>query len=347
MAEMRPMAVVTSPGVIALQDVPVPPLGPADVRIEVGAVTLCGSDLHVFKGKHPSVSLPIPVGHEIAGRVAALGAEVTRVQVGDRVAVEPVIVCDECAYCVRGQYHLCANISFQYRHWQGGLTPVFIADQRWVHRLPDSLNDIEGALLEPLSVVVHATGKADILPGAPVAVFGDGAIGLLLTQVARARGAGEIYLAGIRESRLQAGMALGATEAIDNRTTDAVARIRAATDGLGAELAFEAVGIPQTLRQSIEAVRKGGTVVMVGLFESAEVSFPANQIVQRELSVIGAQGYSWDFPRAISMVQQGSVQLREMVTHTFPLEEVQAAFDLLMEPDTPAVKVAVTMGTER
>ena len=199
MDNTRLMAVVTDPGVISLQSVPLPSLKPTEVKIAVKAVTICGSDLHVFKGKHPSVQLPIPVGHEISGEITEIGDSVTDAKVGDRVAVEPVIVCNQCVYCKQGDYHLCTKISFQYRQWQGGLTPFFIADQRWVHKLPEKLSYTEGALLEPLAVAVHAVRKAKIPLGGSVAIFGDGAIGLLVLQACRAAGAGDIYLAGISD----------------------------------------------------------------------------------------------------------------------------------------------------
>ena len=167
---------------------PLPSLGPTDVLIQVKAVTICGSDLHIFKGKHPAVQLPIPVGHEIAGQIVEIGGAVTGVAVGDRVAVEPVLVCDACLFCARGDYHLCSNISFQYRRGQGGFTPWFIADQRWVHRLPDHASWLDGALLEPLAVCVHAVRRANVAFGDQAAIFGDGAIGLFTLQAAQLAG---------------------------------------------------------------------------------------------------------------------------------------------------------------
>jgi len=180
MNETRPMIFVTQPGTVDIWERPILPLGDLDVLIKVKATALCGSDLHIFKGKHPAVSLPVPVGHEIAGEVAEIGSDVTKVKPGDRVTVEPVIVCGVCQYCQRGDYHLCANISFQYRQGQGGLTTDFIAPERWVHLLPDDIPYAAGALIEPLSVAVHAVRLAHLDMSESVAIFGAGAIGLRL-----------------------------------------------------------------------------------------------------------------------------------------------------------------------
>ena len=346
MTRTRPMAFVTKPGKIEFRDVPLPPLAPTEVLIKVKVATICGSDLHIFKGKHPSVELPIPVGHEIAGEIIEVGDEVTQVGLGERVAVEPVLVCDDCDFCRRGDYHLCSNISFQYRLGQGGFTPFFIADQRWVHRLPDNASYLEGALIEPMSVCVHAVRRAAPNFGDRAAIFGDGAIAMYILQATRLAGISSIYVVGINDRRLAKALALGATGVVNPLQTDPVAFIREQTDGLGVERSFEAVGIRQTLEQSLQALKKGGTAVLVGLFEQPEVLLPANIFVHKEIGLVGSQGYAWDFQRSLELVARRQVKLADIVTHQFILDEVQQAFDLLMEPNTPALKVAVIVNEE-
>ena len=343
MTRTRPMAFVTEPGKIEFRDVPLPALSPTEVLIKVKVSTICGSDLHIFKDKHPSVELPIPVGHEIAGEIVEVGNQVTQVGIGERVAVEPVLVCDTCTFCRRGDYHLCSNISFQYRLGQGGFTPYFIADQRWVHRLPDNASYLEGALIEPMSVCVHAVRRAVPNFGDRAAIFGDGAIAMYILQAAQLAGVSSIYVAGINEQRLAKALELGATGVVNSLERDPVAFIREHTDGLGVERSFEAVGIRQTLEQSLQALKKGGTAVLVGLFEQPEVLLPANIFVHKEIGLVGSQGYAWDFQRSLALVANGRVKLAEIVTHQFVLDEVQQAFDLLMEPNTPALKVAVVV----
>jgi 2-desacetyl-2-hydroxyethyl bacteriochlorophyllide A dehydrogenase len=334
------MAFITEPGKIEFRDVPVPELGPEDVLIAVKAAAICGSDLHIFKGKHPAVDLPVPVGHEVAGQVTRVGAQVTRFEPGDRVTVEPVIACGECFFCKRGEYHLCSEISFQYRQGQGALTTHFVANQQWVHRLPEGMPYTQGALLEPLSVAVHAVSKANVGLGDTIAVFGAGAIGLLVLQLAQAAGAGEVFVVDIQPHRLEAATSLGA-QALDNSSGDVVCEIYARTEGLGVECAFEAVGLASTLRQTLTVLRKGGQAVLIGLFEKGEILIPANIFVQKEISLAGSQGYCWDFQTAIKLVTQGQVNLRKLITHQFPLAEAQVAFDALMTPQEKAMKIVI------
>jgi 2-desacetyl-2-hydroxyethyl bacteriochlorophyllide A dehydrogenase len=335
------MAYVTAPGVIEFREVPLPEPGNGEVLLEVKAVTLCGSDKHIFKGKHPAVSLPIPVGHEIAGQVVRVGEGVRRLAPGDRVAVEPVLTCGVCHFCRRGEYHLCENISFQYRVGQGGLTSHFLVAERWAHRLPDHLTYAEGALLEPLSVTLHALRRADLHPGDTCAIFGDGPIGLLLLQLALLAGCGAAYVAGRNHFRLELAQQLGARAAFHNDEIDSLAEILARTDGLGVDRAFEAAGVQQTLIQSLRSLRKGGHAVVVGLFEEAELPVPINLFIQKEIALSGSQGYHWDFQRALTLLEAHRLDLKWMLTHHFPLSQAQHAFDLLMDPEDQAMKVVL------
>ena len=342
MSKMRPMVFVTQPGKVEIQERPIPSLGESDVLIKIKATTLCGSDLHIFKGKHPAVSLPVPVGHEIAGEVAEVGAGVTKVKSGDRVTVEPVIVCDECHYCQRGDYHLCANISFQYRQGQGGLTTDFVAPERWVHLLPEETSYPVGAMIEPLAVAVHAAGLANLGTAGSVAIFGAGAIGLLILQVARAVGAGKVFITDVRDARLDAAMSFGARGAFNSLKSNVVEKILEQTDGLGVQYAFEAVGLEATLTQALQSLQKSGQAVLVGLFENERIGVPANIFVQKEISLTGSQGYHWDFQRAIELVRGGKIDLEMMITHQFPLEQTQQAFETLLDHEQDAVKVVIS-----
>ncbi len=344
MGEKYPMAVATAPGRVVLEERRLPELGPGQVLIAVKACALCGSDLHIFKGKHPAAPLPVAVGHELAGEVAAVGKRVSRVQIGDRVAVEPVVVCDSCDFCLRGDYHLCQTISFQYRQGQGGLTTWFVADERWVHRLPPGLPFEQGALIEPLAVAVHAVGRSGLQLGQRAAIFGDGPIGLLLQLVARQVSQGDVYMVGIQEHRLRRAREWGAAAVIDNLQEDALQRLDDLTAGLGVDVAFEAVGLEQTLVQTLRSLAKGGTGVVVGIFEQPEASLPGNLFIQRELALVGSQGYRRDFQRAIKLVESRSVALGPLISHIFPLDEVQDAFECLLDPANQAVKVVVQTG---
>jgi 2-desacetyl-2-hydroxyethyl bacteriochlorophyllide A dehydrogenase len=335
------MGIISAPGKVEFQQRKLPELGSHEVLIKVKAAAICGSDLHIFKGNHPFAALPVAVGHEIAGQVIEIGQEVKKVKKSDKVAVEPVIVDGDCDFCRRGDYHLCENISFQYRQGQGGFTQFFIADEKWVHKLPEFLSYEQGALLEPLSVAVHAVKKAQLGRSDRCAIFGDGAIGLLILLVAKYSGVRDTYIVGIQPHRLELAKELGATTVVNNLTQDSVGIIGGYTSQKGVEVAFEAVGIDTTLVQSLQVLNKGGRSVLVGIFEQPEVKVPANMFIQKEIELIGSQGYNWDFQTALTMVEGGNLPIGKLITHRLPLESLQEGFELLMDPKNKAVKVVI------
>ena len=341
MENTYPMAIVTAPGKIEFEDRTLPDLGDHDVLLKVRATTICGGDLHIFRGKHPAAPLPVAIGHEVAGEVIEAGPEVTRVQIGDRIAVEPVITCGKCHFCRRGAYHLCTDISFQYRVGQGGFAPYFVAHENWVHRLPLHLSYSEGALLEPLSVALHAVTKAGPRFGQSSAIFGAGAIGLLVLLLIRSAGGGQTFVVDIQDFRLRKARELGASAVFNNLHGDAVHKILERTSQLGVDISFEAVGLEITLLQCLQALKKGGTAVLVGLFEEPTFALPANIFVQKEITLSGSQGYNWDFQAAQQILEQGRFDLAPLITHEFPLGDIQQAFDLLMNPRAEAIKVAI------
>jgi len=337
-----PMAVVTSPGRVEFKKRALPPLGPHDVLLKVKASSICGGDLHLFKGKHPLASLPMAIGHEISGEVIEIGQAVSRISVGDRVAVEPVITCGKCYFCLRGEYHLCQNIRYQYSAGQGGFTPYFVVSENWAHRLPDSISYEEGALLEPLAVAVHAARKAQLDLGQSAAIFGAGGIGLFLLQVVKAAGCDPVFIADLLEHRLKTAISLGATLAINVAQEDPVGRILRETDGLGVDRSFEAVGLEKTLQQSAQSLKKGGVCVLIGLFEDPlDLHFPVNLFVQREIQVRGCRGYCWDFQVALELVRSGRVKLKPLISHQLPLHDLPKAFEILLDPKAEAQKVVI------
>lgn len=343
MPKTRPMAIITAPGVIEFQDRLLPAPGPDDVQIRVKAVSICGSDLHLFKGAHPAAPLPVPAGHEIAGEVETVGGNVRKVKPGDRVAIEPVVVCGACYFCLRGEYSLCETISFQYRQGQGGFTPQFIAHEKWVHLLPDNISYDEGALVEPLSVALHAVKKSHLTVGESSAIFGAGAIGLLLLMLIKTTGGGDVFIVDVQNHRLQKALEFGAAAAFNNLEVNSVEQIIQRTNGLGVERAFEAVGINLTAVQALQSLKKGGVAVLLGIFEKPEISLPANLFVQKEISLTGSQGYCWDFQGALKLLDDQRINLKPLITHKVPLSRVQDAFDLVMDPKQEAIKVVVNI----
>jgi len=336
------MAVVSAPGQVEFVKRTLPPLGEKDVLIRVKACSICGGDVHLYKGKHPLASLPAAIGHELAGEIIKKGPGVSKVNLGDRVVVEPVLTCGQCYFCVHGEYHLCQNIAYQYSAGQGGFTPYFITAEKWVHQIPDSISYEEAALIEPLAVAVHAMRKAEVALGHNVAIFGAGGIGLFLLQVVRAAGANSIFVIDIQDHRLKLAQELGASWAINPEKEDALAKIFQETNGLGVDRSFEAVGLEKTLRQSAECLKKGGICVLIGLFEEPwAVKFPVNLFVQKEIQIRGSRGYCWDFQKAINLVSNGQVKLAPLISHRRPLTDLPQAFALLLNPANKAHKVVI------
>jgi threonine dehydrogenase-like Zn-dependent dehydrogenase len=315
--EDYPMAVVTAPGKVEFVKRTLPPVGDHDVLLRVKACAICGGDLHIYKGKHPLASLPMAIGHELSGEVIQTGNSVTRTSPGDRIAVEPVIPCGKCYFCLRGEYHLCQDIRYQYAAGQGGFTPFFAVSENWVHRLPDFLSFEEGAL-------------------------GAGGIGLFLVQVARAAGCGSVFVADLLDHRLKTALTLGATAAMNAAREDPVERILKETDSLGVDRSFEAVGAEKTLHQCAQSLKKGGICALIGLFEEAHhIHFPINLFVQKEIQIRGCRGYCWDFQVALDLVKAGGVKLKPLISHQLPLTDLPMAFEILSDPKAKAGKVVI------
>lgn len=332
-------AEITAAERVELKEKAIPSLGSGEVLVRVRASAICGSDLHLYRGKHPDAPLPSAVGHEVAGDVVGLGPDVSQVKLGDRVVVEPVIPCGTCHYCRLGQYNRCLNVTYGYRSGRSGLAEYYVASERWLHHLPTELSYAEGALIEPLAVAVHAVRRAGVRLGDQVAIFGAGPIGLLALAVCKAVGAAQVYMVDIRQDRLAVAAALGASEVVDSRLEEPVEYIRQATGGLGVTHSFEAVGAQGTLVSALKALRKGGMATLIGIFENPQVSLEAPIFVQREIGLLGTSGYCWDFPTAIGLVRQRAVNLAPLITHRLPLSEIDRAFAAAVDREKLAVKV--------
>lgn len=339
MKTMNRMAMVQTPGFAELVQKEIPRPAETQVLIAVKAASVCGGDLHIYKGKHPSAPPPVALGHELAGDVVEVGRKVTSVRVGDRVTVEPVIACGECPPCLRGEYGYCDHLSYHYRRGQGAMADYFVADQRYVFQLPAGMPYETGALIEPLAVAVHAVKRAKIGVGERVVIIGAGPIGILVCAVAKAAGAREIIVADIAEARLQMACTMGATRAINSQQEDVVDVVREMTGGRGLSRSIECVGSEKTFEQAMRCLSKGGIATIVGIFEQPMIQVPATLFVSQEITVQGAQGYCWDFETALALA--GVIDLGRLVSHVFSLEEVDQALKTALDRNARPVKVVL------
>jgi len=333
------MAIVRAAGMAELVEREVPGLAETQVLIAIKACSICGGDLHIYKGKHPSAPLPMALGHELAGEVVDIGSRVTLVAIGDRVTVEPVIACGKCPPCSRGEYGYCDNLSFHYRRGQGAMADYFVADQRYVYKLPPHLSYEAGALIEPLAVAVHAVKRAKIGLGDKVAIIGAGPIGLLVSAVCRTAGAQEIIVSDIADVHLEKASRVGATRTLNARKESLVDVVRDLSGGRGIAKSFECVGHEETFEESMRCLCKGGTATILGIFEEPVIRIPATLFVSQEIAVQGSQGYCWDFETTLALTN--TIDLGSLISHVFALAEVDNALKTALNPDENPVKIVI------
>ena len=312
-------------------------LGDDEVLVRIRASAICGSDLHIARGKHPSAPLPCTIGHEFSGEVFKTGHGVDSVCPGDRVTVEPCIVCGRCEACRHGDYGYCEHITYTYRNGDGAMADCIVVKAPYVYKLPPYLTYETGALTEPLSVAVHAVRRADVRLGETVLVIGAGAIGMLIAAVCRRSGARTVIIADQNDGRLETALQMGADIAVNVRETDLEKEILRLTSGRGVDKSFECVGHASCFRQAIDTLRHGGTATVAGIYEDQDLHFAPARLVTHEITIRGTQGYCWDFPVAIAAAKD--IPLEKLITHKFPLSQLQKALDTALDPGSGSIKV--------
>jgi len=343
-------AVLRDFGDLAVERVPVPAPGPGEALIRVRACGICGTDLKIvrgtFRGTWPP-SLPFIIGHEWSGVVVGLGQGTERsgVAVGDRVVAENHAGCGSCALCRAGRYNLCERVREPGYRLYGHTAPGALAEYAvrpvvLLHKLPATISDVEAALVNQGALTVHAVRRARLGPGATVAVFGPGLLGLLMVQVARAAGATRVLTVG-RGSRLRLAAELGSDDAIDYEQADPVAALRVATGHRGVDCVFECSGNPTAVPQALASVRRGGVVALLGLAGGASVEVPVDRLTLDEIDLLGVRSSPNAYPAMIELMATGAVSAKPLATHVYPLAAVEAAFTALERRE--AVRPIVTM----
>jgi len=332
---------------IAIEDAPVPEPERGEVRIRVTRVGVCGSDVHYYsRGRIGSAVMESGhvVGHEVAGVVDALGPGVEGPRVGARVAVEPAIHCGDCERCLAGFPNQCTRGRFL------GLPPVKGALREFichpahlVEEMHDTLTDADVAQLEPLAVGIHAAERARVCPGETVAVFGCGPIGLFTIQAARAAGASRVLATDVLDYRVDYARRLGADEAMNASSGGVAEWVMDLTGGRGADATIDCAGVQDTVDHCIEGARAGGRVGLVGSPHGDRLSYLAHIARRKELDVLNVRRSLFGLERALPMALAGRVDLRTMVTHTFPLLESGRAFDILERYADGVVKAMIAV----
>lgn len=320
-----------------------PSIGKNDVLVQVQACGICGSDIHGYDGSSGRRIPPLVMGHEAAGIVAEVGEDVQGIQCGDHVTFDSTVSCGECFYCRRGNINLCDNRMVlgvscgEYRR-HGAFAEFVSVPQHICYRLPDGLSFEHAAMIEAVSVAVHAANRTPVSLGDTAVVVGSGMIGLLAIQAIRLAGCSKVIAVDLDAERLEKARILGADVTLKADEVDVPAEVRRLTDGRGADVVQEVVGSSASIRTAIECTRKGGTVTLVGNL-APNVEMPLQSIVTRELSVVGTCASSGEYPACIDLLASGAIRVDELITATASLDQGADWFARLYEGEAGAMKV--------
>jgi 2-desacetyl-2-hydroxyethyl bacteriochlorophyllide A dehydrogenase len=336
--------VVYGPRDIKVEEVEMPSPGPDEVLLEVKAAGICGSDLHYHRANASGTpNRRVMGGHELSGKITAVGKDVKRRKVGERVSVEPLLGCGECQFCSMGYYHICKNLT----HPGGGFREYTAILEEIVFPIPDNVSYEEAAILDCLAVGVHAVHRAGVTITDTAAIIGDGAIGLSTLEVARAAGA-KTALIGHHENNLAIAKKVGADIAVNSAKSDEVEEIMQLTNGEGCEVVFETVGgMAETLESAVRIAKPGGIIVIIGMF-AKPVELDFRRLMRNEIDLIFSWSYAtWqgvpEFEIALDLLARGKLDAKSLITHRFPLDKISDAFHAaLNKRESNALKVLIT-----
>jgi 2-desacetyl-2-hydroxyethyl bacteriochlorophyllide A dehydrogenase len=335
-------AVMTSPGKIEFREAAEPRVSPGQVLLRVKQIGVCGSDVHVYHGKHPFTSYPIVQGHEFSAVVEGLGEGVDGIEIGSKATARPQVVCGECRPCRRGDYHICDHLKVQGFQAPGVAQDLFVTEAEKVVVLPDSFTHVQGALVEPAAVAVHASGWAGELSGKNVVVTGAGPIGNLVAQMCRCRGA-HVLITDLSEFRLDRARECG-LEATSNAAEEALPEAsRRAFGNDGFDVAFECAGAEASVSAAIDAVNKGGSIVIVAVFQEKP---PVDLAVigDRELHLLGTLMYQHgDYEEAVRHIAAGDICTAPLDSKHFPFQQYLDAYRYIEDQGADCLKVFIDL----
>ncbi len=333
-------ATMTAPGAIEIRQAPSPSPGPGQVLLRIQRIGVCGSDIHVYHGKHPYTSYPVIQGHEFSALVAAVGAGVQGLEVGTKVTAMPQIVCGRCPPCLRGDEHICDVLKVQGFQAPGCAQELWVTAADKVVKLPDSFSFEQGALVEPVSVAVHAVARAGALEGRRAVVLGAGPIGNLVAQAARAAGA-RVLITDLSEYRLEVARKCGLSATSNPNEEDLASASRRVFGDLGFDLAFECVGVEATLTAATENLAKGGTLIVVGVF-GEKPRIDLGLVQDRELRIAGTLMYQRpDYEQAVAWIAAGDIVTEPLMSEHFAMDDYLEAYRYIDKKRDQTMKVFI------
>lgn len=328
---------------LEVTDFPTPEIGPDDVLVQVRACGICGSDIHGFDGSSGRRIPPLVMGHEAAGVITAVGSAVTKFQEGDRVTFDSTVSCGQCWFCRRGSINLCDNRMVlgvscgEYR--RHGAFAEYVAVPHYIcYSLPAELKFEHAAMIEAVSVAVHAANRTPVTLGDTAVIVGSGMIGLLALQAIRLAGASQVIAVDLDQGRLDTALDLGADVVLKADAVDVAEEVRKRTGGRGADVVLEVVGATPTIATAIASARKGGAVTLVGNL-APHVDLPLQSIVTRELTVGGTCASNGEYPACIDLLERKAIRVDPLITAKAPLEHGPEWFARLYGGEQGAMKV--------
>jgi L-iditol 2-dehydrogenase len=322
-----------------------PEPGDDELLIRIHACGICGSDVHGYDGSSGRRIPPVVMGHEAAGVVEAVGSKVSGFRPGDRVTFDSTVFCGGCFFCLRGQVNLCdrrevIGVSTPDFRRMGAFAEYVAVPERTAYHLPDNLPFTHAALIEAVSVAVHAVSLTPLALDDSVLIVGAGMIGLLTLQTAMLAGAGRTVVVDIDDSRLDLARSLGATTTFNSRNVSAISELYQLTNGRGVDAAFECVGTSATVKLALDHVRKGGVVTLVGNI-APTIELGLQSTVTRQIRLQGSCASSGEYPTCISMMSKGGIRVDPLISAVAPLEDAATWFKRLHDHEAGLLKVVL------
>ncbi|WP_123608514.1 zinc-dependent alcohol dehydrogenase [Mobilisporobacter senegalensis] len=333
--------IMAAPYEIQFKEIPIPKVEPGQVLVRIKRIGVCGSDIHVYHGKHPYVTYPLTQGHEVSGEVVSLSEEVTGLVIGQKVTIEPQVYCNHCYPCTHGKYNLCENLQVMGFQTVGASSEYFAVDASKVTPLPDSMTYDEGAMIEPLAVAVHACKRYGDVRGKKVAVLGAGPIGILLCQALKAFGAAQVMMTDVSDYRLELAKSCGADYVYNTKKVDFANVVVECFGEDKADVIYDCAGNDITMGQAISNARKGSVIVLVAVFaDLAKVDLA--KLNDSELDLYTSMMYRHeDYLDAIRFVEEGKIQLKPLMSKHFPFKDYKEAYKYIEDHHETTMKVLI------
>ena len=336
-------AVMTAPGEIAFGETAVPTPGDGQVLMQIQRIGVCGSDVHVYHGKHPFTPFPVVQGHEFSAQVVAVGPGVEHVKVGQKVTATPQEVCGKCRPCKAGRYNVCEELKVRGFQAPGVAQDFYVTEADKIVPLPEHISYDEGAFVEPVSVAVHSTGRAGDLTGHNVVIAGAGPIGNLAAQACKIRGANKVLITDVSDYRLEIAKAVGIDAVSNVRKETLPDAVERAFGGEGFDVAMDAAGVEVSVTELVKQIDKGGKIVILAVF-SEPPRVDMSVLCEHELTICGTMMYRHeDYDQAVQWIADGAIKLQPLLSKHFPFEQFLEAYHFIDAEGDKTMKVMIDL----